>query len=85
MKSNLISPVRPLSCFLVCVEIDWAFFEVSLRWVSTVAALEGGMKALFTLGRAVRMARGVEVSRMLASTTVAVGIVCAREGLVSKG
>jgi len=62
-----------------------AFFEVSLVWVSAVAALEGGMKALFTLGRAVRMATGMEVSWMLATTYVAVGIVCALGGLVSKG
>jgi len=54
-------------------------------WVSTVAALEGGMKALFTLGRAVRMATGMEVSWMLASTYVAVGIVCGLGRVVSKG
>ena len=54
-------------------------------WVSAVAALEGGMEALFTLGRAVRMATGMEVSWMLASTNVVVGIVCALGGVVSKG
>jgi len=42
------------------------------------------MKALFTLGRAVRMATGMEVSWMLASTNVAVGIVCTLGGVVSK-
>ena len=54
-------------------------------WVSAVAALKGGMKALFTFGRAVRMATGMEVSRMLTSTNVEVGIVCALGGEVSKG
>ena len=54
-------------------------------WVSAVAALEGGMKALFTLGRAVRMATGMEVSWMLTSTNDTVGIVCALGGMVSKG
>jgi len=54
-------------------------------WVSAVTALEGGIKALFTLGRAVRMATGMEVSWMLASTNVAMGIVCALGGVVSKG
>jgi len=43
------------------------------------------MKALFILGSAVRMATGMEVSWMLASTNVAVGIVCALAGVVSKG
>jgi len=54
-------------------------------WVSAVAALEGGMKALFTLGRAVRMATGMEVSWMLTRTNVAVSIICALGGVVSKG
>jgi len=83
MQRKLVSPVPPLSCFLVCVEVYWAFFEVSLVWVSAVAALEGGMKALFTLGRAVRMATGMEVSWMLTSTNV--GIVFTLGGVVSKG
>ena len=43
------------------------------------------MKALFALGRAVRMATGVKVCWMFASTDVAVGIVCAFGGVVSKG
>jgi len=43
------------------------------------------MKALFTLGRGVRMATGMEVSWMLTSTNVAVGIVYALGGVVSKG
>ena len=43
------------------------------------------MKALFTLGRAVRMATGMKVSWMPASTNVAVGIVCALGGVVSEG
>jgi len=43
------------------------------------------MKALFTLGRAVRMATGMEVSWMLASTDVAVGMDCAFRDVVSKG
>ena len=53
-------------------------------WVSAVTVLEGGMKALFTLGRAVRMAKGMEVSWMLASTSVAVGIICALGVVMSK-
>ena len=68
-----------------CVEVCWAFFEVSRVCISADAALESGMKALFTLGRAVRMATGMEVSWMVASTNVAVSIVCALGGVVSKG
>jgi len=60
-------------------------FEVSLGWVSAVAALEGGMKTLFTQSRAVKMVTSMEVSWMLASTDVAVGIVCALVGVVSNG
>ena len=54
-------------------------------WVSGVVALEDRMKTLFTLGRAVRMATAMEVSWRLASTNVAVGIICALGGVVSKG
>jgi len=54
-------------------------------WVSALAALDGGMKVLFTLGRAVRMATGMKVSWILASPNVALGIVCALGGVVSKG
>ena len=54
-------------------------------WVSVVATLEGGMKGLFTIGRAIRIATGMEVYWMLTSTNVAVGIICALGGVVSKG
>ena len=43
------------------------------------------MEALFTLGRAVRMATGVKVCWMIASTDVAVGVVCALGGQMSEG
>jgi len=54
-------------------------------WVTAVAALECGMKAQFTLGRAIRIVTGMEVSWKLASRNVAVSILCAVGGVVSKG
>jgi len=45
-----------------------AFFEVCLVWISTVAAFEGGGKALFALGRAVRLAPGMKADWVLPST-----------------
>ena len=52
--------------------------------ISAVAAFKDGVKALFTLGRAVRMATGMKVCWMLASTEVGVGVVCAIGCMVSK-
>ena len=43
------------------------------------------MKTLFALGRAVRLAAGMEIGWMLPSTQIAVGVISALEGLVSKG
>jgi len=56
-----VSPVPLLSCFLVCAKVGGAFFGVCLVWISAVAAFEGGVKALFALGRAVRLAAGMRV------------------------
>ena len=57
-----------LSCFLVCVKVGEAFFDVCLVRISAVAAFEGGVKALFALGRAVRLATGMKVGWVLPST-----------------
>ena len=43
------------------------------------------MEALLTLGRPVRMSRGMEVGWMFPSTYVAVSVVCTLGGVVSKG
>ena len=69
----------------MCVQVGGAFFKVSLVCISAVAAFKDGVKALFTLGRAVRMATGMKVCWMLASIEIAVGIVCALGGVVSEG
>jgi len=43
------------------------------------------VEALFAHGREVRMTAGMEVGWMFSSTSVAVGVVCALGGMVSKG
>jgi len=53
---------------MVCAKVGGAFFEVCLVWVSAVAAFDGGVKALFALGRAVRLAAGMKVDWVLPST-----------------
>ena len=53
-------------------------------WISAVAASEIGVKALFALGRAGRLTAGIKEGRVLPRTRIAVGVVCALEGVVSK-
>jgi len=43
------------------------------------------VKTLFALGRAVRLTSGMKVGWVLSSTKIAVGVVCALGGMVSKG
>ena len=82
---KLVSPVPPPICFLMCAKVGEAFFEVCLVWISAVAAFEGGVKPLFALDRAVRLAPGMNVGWVLSSTLIAVGVICALGGVVSKG
>ena len=49
-------------------KVGGPLFRASLEWVSEVAVFESGVKALFALGREVRLAAGMEVGRVFTST-----------------
>jgi len=52
----------------VCAKVGGVFFGLCQVWGSTVVAFEGGVEALFALGRAVRLATGMELGWVFPST-----------------
>ena len=66
-------------------KVGRACFVVWLVSICVDDAFEGGVKALYALGRVVTLDAGVEVCWMFARTDIVVGIVCALGGVVFKG